>query len=238
MATMTEHLIVLVHSPLVGPLTWDPTAAHLRDKGHRVAVPSLTAVADEGPPYYRKFTEAAVSALGGEENNGRVVLVGHSGAGPLLPAIAEAVGDGVRGSVFVDALLPHPGRSWFDTAPPPLREQVAGLARAGRLPRWNEWFPAGTLDTLVPDAGTRERFVAELPELPVAFFEEPAPTVRGGAPPWCAYVRLSAAYDQEAADAERRGWWVHRENADHLAVLTRPQQIADVIEQAIGVADV
>lgn len=228
---MAEPLtLLLVHSPLVGPLTWELTASYLRRGCRHVVVPSLAAVADGGPPYYRKFAEAAAHGLVGP-----VVLVGHSGAGPLLPAIAAVLGDDARGAVFVDALLPHPGSSWFDAAPAQLREQLAGLVRAGRLPPWNEWFPAEVFDQLVPDAGLRERFIAELPRLPVAYFEEPAPVVRGWPAVRCAYVRLSEAYDRSAADAERRGWWVHREDADHLAILTRPDRIADVISRAVAV---
>jgi hypothetical protein len=49
------------------------------------------------------------------------ILVGHSGAGPLLAAMGESLGC-VEGYVFVDAGLPHPGRSWFDSAPPELAE--------------------------------------------------------------------------------------------------------------------
>lgn len=233
---MAERVIVLVHSPLVGPMSWELTAERLRKKGHRVVVPSLAEAVDGGPPYYRRLAGAAASALDADGHHGGVVLVGHSGAGALLPVIAEALGDRVRGAVFVDALLPHPGQSWFDTAPPQLRDQLAGLARAGRLPRWNKWFPAEVLDALVPDAATRERFVSGLPELPLAYFDEPAPTARGGDAYGCAYVRLSDAYDQAAEEAERRGWRVDREDADHLAMLTRPGWVAEKVDRAAAAA--
>ncbi|MCI2419839.1 alpha/beta fold hydrolase [Saccharopolyspora sp. K220] len=225
--------LLLVHSPLVGPLTWDLEATSLRHGGQRVVVPSLAAVADDGPPYYRNFAAAAARALEVAGSNGPVVLVGHSGAGALLPAVAGVVGDDARGAVFVDAILPHPGSSWFDTAPEQLREQLAGMARAGRLPPWNEWFPSEVVDTLLPDAGLRERFIAELPKLPLACFEEPAPDVPDQPASRCAYVRLSEAYDGAAEEAERRGWRVHRENADHLAMLTEPDRIADAISHAV-----
>lgn len=216
-------------------MTWELTAAHLRREGQRVVVPSLTAVVEEGPPYYRRFAEAAARALDMDGSHGAVVLVGHSGAGALLPAVAEVVGTDVHGAVFVDALLPHPGNSWFDTAPVQLREQVAGLARAGRLPRWHDWLPSDVLDTLVSDVGLRERFIAELPTMPVAYFEEPAPNAPGWPASRCAYVRLSEAYAGAADEAERQGWWVHRENADHLALLTQPARIAGVIARAVAV---
>ena len=100
-------------------------------------------------PYYPKYATAAAAAVDG--TSGPVVVVGHSAAGALLPAIAEAVGDRTRGAVFVDAMLPQPGRSWFDTAPPGLEAQLRGLADHGLLPPWHEWFPPGSLEALVPD---------------------------------------------------------------------------------------
>ncbi|WP_181774121.1 hypothetical protein [Amycolatopsis pittospori] len=45
-------------------------------------------------------------------------------------------------------------------------------------------------------------------------------------------MRLSEAYDGQADETERRGWWVRRENADHLAPLTDPARIAEVITRA------
>lgn len=223
---MEPLTLMLVHSPLVGPLTWEFVAAHLRNEGWRVVVPSLTA---DGPPYYQGFAESAAGALDG----GPVVLVGHSGAGALLPAVAEAVGDDVRGAVFVDALLPCPGRSWFDTAPAQLREQLAGMARDGWLPPWNEWFPADAFNALVPDVTLRERFVADLPAVPMAYFAETAPDAPGWPAVRCAYVCLSEAYGWAADEAERQGWWVRREDADHLAPLTQPARIAAVITEVV-----
>ena len=43
-----------------------------------------------------------------------LVLVGHSGADALLPSVAAACDAAVAAAVFVDAILPHPGASWFD----------------------------------------------------------------------------------------------------------------------------
>jgi hypothetical protein len=222
--------LLLVHSPVVGPTTWAPVADALQSNGFRCELPDMTAMAGAGPPYHSKF--AAVAAAAVKEAAGPVVLVGHSGAGPLLPAIADLVGDRARGAVFVDALLPHPGRSWFDTAPPSLRGQLLGIASDGVLPPWHQWFPPGVIDELVPDPALRREFFAEIPRLPVAYFEEPAPTTSDLRA--CALLRLSAAYDDAADEAERRGWWVARRDWDHLRMLTDPEAVADLIALAIS----
>ena len=97
-----------------------------------------------GQPYYPKYAMAAAAAVDGTSDP--VVVVGHSAAGALLPAIAEAVGDRTRGAVFVDAMLPQPGRSWFDTAPP-------GTGGAATRPRRSR--PAAAVARMVPSGLTR-----------------------------------------------------------------------------------
>ena len=74
---------VLVHSPLVGPSTWRWVAQELNTAGHRASVRAVpAAVAEQG---WSAFADSmARQAAGGE------MLVGHSGAGPLLPQIPSA----------------------------------------------------------------------------------------------------------------------------------------------------
>lgn len=229
---MQTPAFVLVHSPLVGPLSWQPTAKSLRQKGHLVLVPSLGTSLDGGPPYYRQLARRVTSAVTEAGLGSPVVVAGHSGAGALLPAISGEAD--VHAAIFVDAILPHPGLSWFDTAPAALRQHLLDLARGAVVPRWNEWFPADALSALLPEAGLRERFVAELPELPVRYFEERAPEVPSWPPARCGYVQLSEPYQEFAAKAGRKGWPVIRENADHLAMLTQPDQMADILDQLGG----
>ena len=228
-------MLVLLHSPLVGPLTWQPAATGLRAAGYHVAVPSLTGVVETGPPYYPKLAGRVAETIRQAEPTGAVVLIGHSGAGALLPAAAEASGTPLAAAVFVDAILPHPGVNWFQTAPPVLREQLRGLARDGQLPAWDQWFPPEVVSELLPEESLRRRFIAELPGLPLAFFEEHAPVVSGWPPERCGYLRLSGAYDEVADEAERLGWLVVREPADHLAMLTRPAAISGLLDRLIKV---
>jgi pimeloyl-ACP methyl ester carboxylesterase len=225
--------LLFVHSPLVGPTTWALTADVLRSNGFRCYVPDMTGVASAGPPYYPKFADVAAQALHGTGDE-PVVLVGHSAAGPLLPAIADVLSGRVGAAVFADAQLPHPGLSWLDTAPAPLREQLLGMVRDGLLPPWHEWFPPGAIAELLPDRELRRRLVAEVPRLPVAYFEEAAPATRNWDTLRRALLRFSAPYDLAADEAERLGWWVARKDWDHLRMLTAPVAVADLIAQAIS----
>jgi Alpha/beta hydrolase family len=224
--------LLFVHSPVVGPSTWTYVAEVLREKGFGCVVPDLTGVATMDRPYYPKYATTAAAAV--DDQTEPVVVVGHSAAGALLPAIAEAVGGRTQGAVFVDAMLPQPGRSWFDTAPPGLEAQLRGLAEHGVLPPWHEWFPPGALAELVPDPVRRRHLIAEIRRLPVAYFDEPAPPARFAHWVACAFLRLGAPFDAAADKAQRLGWWVTRRDWDHLRMVSAPDAVADLIAQAIS----
>jgi|SRR5271155_1492500 len=225
---------VLIHSPLVGPMTWQLTAAILRDHGHRVVVPSFADTIDKGPPYYEQLAAEVASAIHKSGPMGPAIFVAHSGAGGLIPAAIAASRVSVSAAFFVDAILPHPGSSWLDTAPSPLRERIVGLARDDVLPPWNKWFPQEALVSLLPDENLRNSFIAELPILPVRYFQEAAPVLPSSPAARCGYLQLSSAYEQEAEEAARLGWPVRRQLADHLAMLTRPHEVAEGLRQLVG----
>jgi pimeloyl-ACP methyl ester carboxylesterase len=222
--------LVLVHSPLVGPATWRPTAAELAQRGYDVVVPDARSVWSGEAPYTDRIVETVASDSAGGE--GPTVLVAHSGAGPLLPAVADRLGRSVRALVFVDALLPYPGRSWFDMAPPELAAHVRGMAREGMLPSWPEWFPPEALRSLVPDAAQRAALVADVPRIRTAYLDEPMSPVNW--PGAAAYVQLSDAYRDQGDRARARGFAVEVLRADHLAPLTRPVEVAAAIDRRVS----
>jgi hypothetical protein len=116
---------VLIHSPLVGPTTWLPVADELVRRGRAAVVPSLLGVAAAPAPRWRHVPEVVRAATA--ETAAPVVLVGHSGAGLLLPAIADALTVEVAALVFVDSFLP-PANGSLRLAPPGLMDQLRALA--------------------------------------------------------------------------------------------------------------
>jgi hypothetical protein len=212
-----EAAFVLIPSPFLGPGSWANVASRLSG----AVVADYTAVLDRGGDFYRAIAETIAAQVAGRD----CILVGHSGAGAMLPLVAEAIGPSVRCAIFADALLPHPGRSWFDTISPDLAVRLRQSAKDGRLPRWDRWWPDSVLQTLLPDAAMREAFSASLPEVPLQFLEDAMP--ESGALPRCAYQQWSSAYDGEAASARAANWPVETLALDHLALLTRPAVVAD-----------
>ncbi len=222
--------LLLVHSPLVGPATWDLVAAHLAERGYEVSVPDLTGTVGAGPPYCSRQAEVIARSASGQP----AILIGHSGAGPLL-AGAAAIIDQVRGYVFVDAGLPIPGQTWMDTVPPDLAAQLRETADAqGWLPPWPQWWGDEALAELIPDPDARRRFAAGCPPLPLAMFEEVHPP----APQWpnapAAYLQLSEAYEDQAAKARQLGWPVAEQVSHHLAPLTDSGLVAESLHELLG----
>jgi hypothetical protein len=228
---MNPLRLVLVHSPLLGPFSWRATAEMLRAEGLHVETPACPGFSAVEGDYYPALTASLAAAIDGG-GQAAPVLVAHGGAGPLLPALAARLRTPPAGVVFVDAILPHPGRSWFDTAPADLRAHLRAGAEGGLLPSWDLWWPPGALERLVPDAGFREALVAELEPLPVDYFEEPAPEADLTCA--CAYLQLSGAYEDEARRATRYGWPVIRLPLNHLAALAQPQAVAGALRTLAG----
>lgn len=224
-------VVVLLHSPLVGPATWHPVAERLASMVTGVVVPDFTALTRAEPPYHHRLAAEVASAVDAGASGEPVVLVGHSMGGLLVPGVMAELDRTVPGVVLVDSALPQPGATWFDTAPPELAEQLRVLAVDGRLPPWHRWFPEENLVEALPDADVRARFSADVPSLPVSFFEEPFLGARTWADETsCGYVLLSEPYREAADEAERRGWPVVRLDAHHLAPLTEPDRVTAALD--------
>lgn len=222
--------LLFVHSPLVGGGTWDQVAAELSGRGYEVGAPDLTGTVMAGPPYGVRQAEVIARSASGQP----AVLIGHSGAGPLLAAAGALAGQ-VRGYLFVDAGLPIPGQTWMDTVPADLAAQVRQMADAqGWLPPWPQWWGDEVLAELLPDPAVRRRFTAGCPRLPLGMFTEAHPL----APHWPdapgAYLQLSETYQDQAARARELGWPVTRHMSHHLALLTEPRQVAESVYGLLG----
>lgn len=222
------NTFLLIHSPLVGPLSWGPVAETLRGSGRGALVPDYVSWTDEPAGQYRRLAATAAN-IASHEPAGSIVLVGHSGAGGLLPLIAEALQGRVGTIVFVDAILPHPGRSWFDTVPSSMADELRAREMVGFLPPWTGWITPAQLTRAVPEQRLRDAFAADVKAAPVSFLDEPAPEVPEWPPRRMAYLQLSASYAPEAAEAERRGWEVQRRAFGHLGILNHPEQVAKAL---------
>ena len=239
--TADAPALVLAHSPLVGPASWGTLPEVLRARGDEVVVLDVTD--DEETPFAQRYVARAATQVREAVGARPVVLVGHSGAGYLLPLVGaarRALRSRVAAYVFLDAGQPpvrpasrldllatevEGGGEW-------LVEFRAELAAGGSYPTWTD----SDLAELVPDDARRHALVASLRPRPEAFFTETLAV----APDWpdapCAMVRLSASYDRPARVAGSRGWpVVHADPAGgHFAACVVPETVADLVGEVLG----
>jgi pimeloyl-ACP methyl ester carboxylesterase len=223
-----EPTLVLVHSPLVGPTSWLPVARELGRRGRVAVVPSLLGVAEAPEPQWRHVPDAVQTAT--SELRQCIVLVGHSGAGLLLPVIANVLAVEVAALVFVDSLLPPPAGQ-LPLGRPTFMDQLRAMATDGVLAPWSRWFGAAAMRDLVPDERLRADLEAEMPRLPLSYFEAtvPVPDDWANRRP-CAYLLLSTPYAQSAAEARVRGWPVIEiHGVQHLAIATDASPVTQAL---------
>jgi pimeloyl-ACP methyl ester carboxylesterase len=217
-------MFLLLHSPVVGPATWRWVARSLTALRQPTAVPDLRDAASSGR--FDIFIQSAAAAAPSDWP--RVVVVGHSGAGPILPSVAEVLGARASTVVFVDAGLPP--CTGDATVGGEFLTHLRQLADDGRLPRWSTWWGSGTMRTLVPDANRRASIEEELREVPLSLFESRVVVPER----WCesssaAYLLLSAAYREDADRARALGWPVVERLGGHLDTVIHPDPIAEVL---------
>lgn len=156
---------------------------------------------------------------------GGVVIVGHSGAGALLPGIGAALGEKSARLVFVDAVLPP--ATGAHRYPAKIREQVAELATNHILPPWLDWWPTETVTTMLPDPALVDLLRSDITQVPDRWFEEEIPVPTAWTDGDCSYLRLSESYADELEKAQELGWPTASLESNHLGILAEPATVAD-----------
>jgi len=215
---------ILIHSPLVGPITWAAVASELSRRHVAVVVPDLGAPRErEIGPHWKRHVEHAARAIE-RVPAGPVVLVGHSGAGVLLPAIRHAMDRACAGYIFVDAGLPSSNEP---------RKGTGGFARhldeihaqGERFPHWSD----EDLRDALPVPAVRTALLRELRPQPPDFWDETVPVFAGWPDAPCGYIRFgpNPSYDAAAVEAQRRGWLYRDLGGAHFHMLVDPVAVSD-----------
>ncbi len=219
---------VLVHSPLTGPDLWQPVAEALRARGAAAHIAALHDDGAPGEPFWARHARSAAQTVRALPAGGLALLVGHSGAGALLPLVREAAGWPVAGYLFVDAGLPFAG-SRLEAIAAESAEFAAqlrvSLAAGERFPAWTD----AQLSELLPDGARRGALLAGLRPRGLDFFAEPLPVP----PHWpdapCGYLYFSPPYAPALAAARARGWPARELSASHFHMLVDPDAVAEAL---------
>ena len=229
-------LFVLIHSPLVGPLTWTPVAGEMRQRGLDVLVPRLEDTPNSRDPFWKQHAVAVARSMRDVSESLNLILVAHSGTGPLLPVIRQSVPNPVDAYVFVDAGIPKDGATRLDLMK---SEDPAWAAQFQQEMESGEQFPTWSFDDLqevIPDHTLRRQMMAELHPRGLDFFNEPIPVFAGWPDAPCVYIQFSPMYQKPAAHARQKGWLTEEVAGGHFQMLVDPAVVTDRIIETVNKA--
>jgi pimeloyl-ACP methyl ester carboxylesterase len=142
---------VLLPGFWLGSWAWDEVAAPLRAEGHEVIALTPGGVAEragESGATIESRVDDVVEVLRGHHD---VVLVGHSGGGPVVAAAAERAREHVARLVLVDTGPLPEGVSHLDFLPPAVRAWVEK-----RRAEHGGWYPMPTREQLAENGASTE----------------------------------------------------------------------------------
>lgn len=169
------------------------------------------------------------AALEATPDGGPVVLVGHSGAGVLLPFIASRLTPPPKRLLFVDAGLP-PASGAVQLADDQFRTFLDGLVdHEGMLRPWSRWWGEEAMQALVPDVDRRSAVESDIPRLPIRYYDHVTEVPRDWTQLPAAYLLLSEGYRGPCDDARSRGWQVMELSGNHLHMVVDPAAVADAL---------
>lgn len=234
---MSSRTVVLLGGSGLGPWAWERLTPLLQQAGFRTLTPQLRATgSDTTPPSQISLAdwvedlERCLAKAGGED----VTLVAHSFAGYVASELLARGTGQVRTAVFLDAVLPQAGRSWFDVMGPHTAQYMRSLANDGAVP----WYTPEQLDQLYPSHGLTSPdlawMLARVTPQPVATYDQPAMT--DPLQPTSArlvYIRCTWTTPPSATVSASTPGWTYRElDSGHWPMVTDPVATARAIDAA------
>jgi len=231
-----RRVFVLLHGAWHGGWVWQHVTPLLREAGHEVHSPTLTGVSDRAhllSPHVGLGTHIQdVVALIEAYDARDVVLVGHSYAGQVVTGVADRIPDRLAKRVHLDAFVGDDGDAAIDLLP----ERIAGHYRESVAGTGFDWLiPVRSLGVLgVEEQSDLDWLGPRLTPHPWLTYTEPlrltgkADQVPGVFIECTDWMRVFTPHAERAA---ARGWPVHEIATGHEAMVTAPDQLAELLLQ-------
>lgn len=230
--------IVLVHGGWQGGWAWDGVVAELTKAGHEVWAPTLQGLGDNDDRAGVTLSTMADNLIGRIADKGwdRFVVVGHSGGGPLIQLVAEAMPEQVEQAIFIDAWVLADGESINAILPAELANFARGTAASS--PDQSVPIPPPLFMTAFLQDGSEELHAQVEPRLvptPGGWLDEPIrlrTAGTGDVPSGYIFLQEDRAVPQELyrASADRlTNPTTASSPGSHQAMLTRPVELAAAI---------
>lgn len=236
---------VLVHGGYQGGWCWRKVTPLLQGAGHEVFTPTLTGLGERAhllAPSVNLSThiQDIINVLYFEDLQD-VILVGHSYAGIVIAGVTEAAPELLGRLVFLDAVIPDDGQSFFDTVSAEVGErwQVSAVELAGTrvYPPSSAHWPLFLNACQVTDPDDVAWAEPRLTPHPLATMEEPVRLSPGHvARVKGSLIRCSEFPEDEATDNEvakgkavANGWDYYEIQSAHEAMITAPRELAALL---------
>ena len=233
-------IFVLVHGTGHGGWCWQKVTPLLRAAGCEGFAPTLTGLGDQshlrdcGVDLMTHITD--IASLLFYEDISDVVLVGHSYAGMVITGVAATIPQRLRLLVYLDAYIPNEGQSEIDLWPIEMRAKIFAdeAAGGGLRPPPTPAFLGITNPEMV------DWVKARITPHPLATYTQPAPI--GSAESDAlrrVYISCTAGptislFGRFAAKARACCWEVHEIATGHDAMLTAPNDVAELLLEIAG----
>jgi pimeloyl-ACP methyl ester carboxylesterase len=230
--------VVLVAGAWHGAWCWQRVLPALWRAGHTAVPVALTGVGERAHQLSPRVdlgthVEDVVAAVRAQECRD-AVLVGHSYGGIVVTGAADRLGAEVGRLVYLDAVVPTPGRSWADCIPPEARAQRQALiAEHGHIPP----APASAYGLTGDDAAWVER--RQTPH-PAGVFTDPLDfdAERWAARPRthvdCTAPALATIEPSRRLVREQPGWELVELATGHDPMVSAPDELVAVLLEVAG----
>jgi pimeloyl-ACP methyl ester carboxylesterase len=225
---------VLVHGAWHGGWCWDRVAPRLRAAGHAVHTPTLTGLSERahllspmvGLDTHVQDVVQLIDVLALRD----VVLVGHSYAGQIVTAVADRRPAAIATRVYLDAFVGEDGETAVSLQP----ETVAHHWTESAAEQGFGWLvPVRKLEVLgVTDPADVDWLTPRLTPHPWKTYTDPLRLTGAADRVPAAFVECVSwmrVFQSQAERARAKGWPVHELATGHEAMVTAPQELADVL---------
>ncbi len=227
---------VLIPGAWMGAWVWEPVTDGLQTLGHQVYTVTLPGLEDTAATPVADVTLQAhvehVLSLLETHDLYDVIVVGHSYSGIVAGQVADRAPDRVVHTVYVDAFLPHDGRSLLDAFPESQREdELRQIAERGG--RWPAPDVAGAADGHGLSVTQAKWLVERLVDHPGRTLSDPAVLRRPLAEQRATYIVCVFEESEEAAALRNAPTWTFRKlEAGHWPMVSTPDQLVTLLAEA------
>jgi pimeloyl-ACP methyl ester carboxylesterase len=235
---------MLVHGGWVGGWYWQKVIPFLEAAGHEVYAPTLTGLAERASELSPEVgLETHIQDIVGlleEKNLHDVILVGHSYGAIVITGVVDRVPERIAHLVYLDTFVPRNGESMADVSP-----MVIHLLRRQAQARGDGWRidSRGTYGvTTEPD---RSWVLRSVTAQPLKTFEQPLhlknPAIVSEKPRthidctgssfFFSFMRRLLA--RRALPPTEVGWRLRQLPTGHMAMITMPRELADLLLEVI-----